>query len=153
MNGYQLIRALEERTDGRWRPSPGAVYPALAQLQDEALVEPADGDGKVFALTETGRAEAEKADDRARPWEAMAGTVQDAEPDSGPRAELWQALSALSQAARAAVQSGDDAVVSAAARLLDESRRGVYRLLADGVDESESSHARGSGEDIEDTDG
>src|SRR5919199_4202005 len=37
-NGYQLIQAIEERTGGIWRPSPGAVYPALQQLEDEGLV-------------------------------------------------------------------------------------------------------------------
>ena len=35
MHGYELITELEERTGGRWRPSPGSVYPALAQLEDE----------------------------------------------------------------------------------------------------------------------
>src|SRR5436853_7787787 len=33
-NGYQLMQAIEERSGGRWRPSPGAVYPSLAQLED-----------------------------------------------------------------------------------------------------------------------
>ena len=37
MHGYELITDLEDRTGGRWRPSPGAIYPALAQLEDEGL--------------------------------------------------------------------------------------------------------------------
>ena len=40
MHGYELIGELEERTGGRWRPSPGSVYPTLAQLEDEGLVRP-----------------------------------------------------------------------------------------------------------------
>src|SRR5437588_6074187 len=33
-NGYQLMQAIEERSEGFWRPSPGSVYPTLAQLED-----------------------------------------------------------------------------------------------------------------------
>src|SRR5579885_3549363 len=37
-NGYQLMQEIEERSEGVWRPSPGSVYPALAQLEDEGLI-------------------------------------------------------------------------------------------------------------------
>src|SRR5688500_1336560 len=37
-NGYQMIQGIEERSLGVWRPSPGSVYPALQQLEDEGLV-------------------------------------------------------------------------------------------------------------------
>ena len=37
MHGYQIITVLAERTEGGWRPSPGAVYPALSLLADEGL--------------------------------------------------------------------------------------------------------------------
>ena len=56
MHGYELIGELEERTGGRWRPSPGSVYPTLAQLEDEGLVRSFDDDGrKRFELTDAGR--------------------------------------------------------------------------------------------------
>ena len=38
-HGYDLIKALEERTGGAYRPSPGVVYPTLALLEDEGLRE------------------------------------------------------------------------------------------------------------------
>src|SRR5262245_9517929 len=38
-NGYQIMSEVEERSGGAWRPSPGAVYPALQQLADEGLIE------------------------------------------------------------------------------------------------------------------
>src|SRR5262249_48421169 len=38
-NGYQIIQEIGERSGGVWRPSPGSVYPALQQLEDEALIE------------------------------------------------------------------------------------------------------------------
>ena len=37
-NGYQLIQELTERSGGVWRPSPGSIYPALQQLEDEGLI-------------------------------------------------------------------------------------------------------------------
>ena len=38
-NGYQIMQELEQRSRGMWRPSPGAVYPALQQLEDEGLID------------------------------------------------------------------------------------------------------------------
>src|SRR5271167_4854076 len=50
-NGYQLMQAIEERSGGRWRPSPGSVYPALAQLEDEGLIHATERDGaRVFEI-------------------------------------------------------------------------------------------------------
>src|SRR5213080_658585 len=54
-NGYQLMQAIEERSDGAWRPSPGSVYPTLQQLEDEGLVTAVQRDGqRVFEITEAG---------------------------------------------------------------------------------------------------
>jgi len=72
MHGYELIQEFEQRTGGRWRPSPGSVYPTLAQLEDEGLVAAVDDDGrKRFELTDTGRTwldEHPEEGERA-PWE------------------------------------------------------------------------------------
>src|SRR5215212_9377682 len=55
-NGYQLMQEIEHRSDGTWRPSPGSVYPALQQLEDERLVVTAEHDGnRVFEITDAGR--------------------------------------------------------------------------------------------------
>ena len=54
-NGYQIIQEIAERSEGGWKPSPGAVYPALQQLTDEGLVVAEENEGrKTFRLTETG---------------------------------------------------------------------------------------------------
>ena len=69
MHGYEMIQELEERTDGVWRPSPGAVYPALQLLEDQGLVTAdAEAGKRLFSLTDTGREEAAKAGDR-KPWD------------------------------------------------------------------------------------
>ena len=55
-NGYQIMSEIEERSGGAWRPSPGAVYPALSQLADEGLIVGEESSGRrVFRLTDEGR--------------------------------------------------------------------------------------------------
>jgi DNA-binding PadR family transcriptional regulator len=55
-HGYEIIRALEERSRGAYAPSPGAVYPTLQMLQDMDYVAGREQDGKrVYALTDAGR--------------------------------------------------------------------------------------------------
>src|SRR5215471_5420727 len=57
-NGYQIIQEIGERSGGVWRPSPGSVYPALQQLEDEALIEAETPEGgrRRYALTGEGLA-------------------------------------------------------------------------------------------------
>src|SRR3546814_726110 len=43
-HGYDLIKELEERTGGAYRPSPGVIYPTLALLEDEGFIRPAAGE-------------------------------------------------------------------------------------------------------------
>ena len=63
-HGYELMRQLEERTDGAYRASAGTVYPTLSQLEDEGLARPEPHDGRrVYALTEAGRSAVEAARD------------------------------------------------------------------------------------------
>ena len=37
-HGYELIKAIEEMTDGEYAPSPGVVYPTLTMLEDMGLI-------------------------------------------------------------------------------------------------------------------
>ena len=72
-NGYQLMQAIEERSQGAWRPSPGSVYPTLAQLEDEGLIRSAEADGaRRFEITDSGRAHLETRADEPAPWEPPA---------------------------------------------------------------------------------
>jgi DNA-binding PadR family transcriptional regulator len=61
-HGYELIKALEERTGGAYRPSPGVIYPTLALLEDEGFIRPAAGEGgrKLYEATDAGREALEK---------------------------------------------------------------------------------------------
>jgi DNA-binding PadR family transcriptional regulator len=54
--GYELLRELERRYGPAYRPSPGSIYPALAALRAEQLVEPVGGGRRTaFAPTTEGR--------------------------------------------------------------------------------------------------
>lgn len=57
-NGYTVMQALADAVGGSWKPSPGAIYPALLALEDAGLITTADdGTGsKVYSLTASGRA-------------------------------------------------------------------------------------------------
>ena len=56
-HGYELIKALEERSNGFYSPSPGMVYPALSWLEDMGYASvAAEGVKKLYSITETGRA-------------------------------------------------------------------------------------------------
>jgi DNA-binding PadR family transcriptional regulator len=60
-HGYELIKALEERSGGFYVPSPGMVYPALTFLEEigHATVEAA-GAKKLYSITEEGRTHLEQ---------------------------------------------------------------------------------------------
>ncbi len=151
MNGYQIIQALDERTGGAWKPSPGAIYPALAQLEDEGLVEPVEEGGrKAFRLTDAGRAEVEAATG-PKPWEFE---EQDTADDGrrAPVKELWGAFAQVATANQAVTQTGDPELVRAATELLVETRRSLYRLLADGApaERGASDEPRGGGDGPQD---
>ena len=53
--GYEIIRALEERSHGFYTPSPGVVYPTLQMLEEMGYASSTERDGKkVFTITEEG---------------------------------------------------------------------------------------------------
>lgn len=59
MSGSEMINEIEKKTDGRWKPSPGSIYPLLSWLQDNNYVKelPAEGGGmKRYTLTDDGKA-------------------------------------------------------------------------------------------------
>ena len=56
-HGYELIKALEERSDGFYAPSPGMVYPALTWLEEMGYASvAAEGAKKLYSITDSGRA-------------------------------------------------------------------------------------------------
>jgi len=127
-NGYQIMQEVEERSDGVWRPSPGSVYPALQQLEDEGLIRSEETDGRrLLSLTDAGRRYLEdRGPDAPAPWEQMSGEVSDA------AFELAGLMRELGFAFVQVMRTGSDAQLSRAREVLVATRREVYRILADG---------------------
>ncbi|MFZ3391724.1 PadR family transcriptional regulator [Rhodococcus sp. 7Tela_A2] len=125
MHGYQLMQAIAERTGGAWRPSPGAIYPTIAQLEDEGLVVvDKNGGRKLVSLTDEGRALVE--DPENVPTDPFEGHTREAEtPD------LRAALHGLQHAARSVAATGTDADVTAAHKVLTDAKKALYRILAE----------------------
>jgi len=127
-NGYQLMQEIEQRTNGAWKPSSGSIYPALQQLEDEGIVQTAEGEGrKMFALTDEGKTYVRE--NRAKwtaPWEGM-------EEDEGPSEEAVKIRDVIAQLAMAymqVIQVGTDSQRSEASRVLVGARQALYRILA-----------------------
>jgi len=56
-HGYDIIKALEERSSGFYAPSPGVIYPTLTFLEEAGYaVSAPEGAKKVFSITEAGSA-------------------------------------------------------------------------------------------------
>jgi DNA-binding PadR family transcriptional regulator len=55
-HGYELIKALEERSGGFYSPSPGMIYPALTWLEEVGYASvAAEGTKKLYSITDAGR--------------------------------------------------------------------------------------------------
>ena len=126
-NGYQVIQELEARSEGAWRPSPGSVYPAFQLLADEGLVhsESRDG-GNVFELTDAGRSFVEEHREAlGSPWTLAGQGVPD-----GVR-ELGKLMLQVGIAVKQVMQAGGETQSAEAAKVLAETRRSLYRILAE----------------------
>jgi len=128
LNGYQIIQALDERTSGAWKPSPGAIYPALNQLEDEGLIAPSDAEGqKVFVLTEAGQQAAAAIE--TKPWDTV--NEQYKPVDAEGVATFWPEFGKLAMAARSLAMSGSPRQVKAATELVQVTRRKLFAILAE----------------------
>lgn len=122
-NGYGLIKAIAEKTDGAWKPSPGSVYPTLSQLVDEGLVAKEDGPRGAYSLTEEGTAHV------TENREAIDAALDNAR-EGGSGSELRDAarklLGSLQQFRGASAEQQ-----SRAKEKVDQLRRELYGILAE----------------------
>jgi DNA-binding PadR family transcriptional regulator len=126
-NGYGMIQEISQRSGGLWQPSPGAMYPALAGLEDEGLiaVQPQDGK-KTYTLTEAGRTYVqENAEALREPW------ASEQEGGRDNHIDLRSALHGLMGAVKQVAQAGTAAQMKEAATILNTARKGLYKLLAE----------------------
>jgi DNA-binding PadR family transcriptional regulator len=120
-HGYEIIKAVQEKTNGCYSPSPGMVYPALTYLEEigYALGE-SDGVKKLYRLTDAGRAHV--AEQRSHVDAVLARLIH-----VGQR--MRRARLAFDEEERPAGSTALDA-----ARALDEARRDFKEALFDALD-------------------
>jgi DNA-binding PadR family transcriptional regulator len=129
MHGYELIQQIEERSGGRWRPSPGSVYPTLQMLADEGLVTGDESGGRrLFTLTEAGTAQAQRHAADA-PW-----TQRGSDPEWEAVRQVMEELGQLGMAVRQVVSVGTDEQRAEILGAVADVRRRAYRLLAESPD-------------------
>jgi DNA-binding PadR family transcriptional regulator len=121
-HGYELMKRLEETTGGRWRPSPGSIYPMLQLLEDEGLVRAREDEGRrVYELTELGTEQA----DRTKLDELIQG------PDGRGGSDLRNEVRLMHLAAKQVGVAGTPEQVEQASTIVREARQALYRLLTD----------------------
>jgi DNA-binding PadR family transcriptional regulator len=132
-NGYQIIQEIGERTQGVWRPSAGSVYPALQQLEDEGLITAAAGEDRRrnYTLTDEGRAYVQAhADELKASWDAVTGSVDDA------AVQMHNLVRQVAMATVQVAQAGTPAQVQQASKILADTRKALYRILASDDEEA-----------------
>ena len=130
-HGYQLIKAIEDLTEGEYAPSPGVVYPTLTMLEEMGFIEQSGGEGarKPYQITDSGRAHIEEneeeADELVRRLKALSPS-HSAEGGS----PIWRAMRNLGQAIRDRIAHGEitEETKFELAALIDELAQKIERL-------------------------
>ena len=122
-HGYDLMRAIEERSGGIWSPSPGSIYPTLQALEDEGLITFDTVEGrKTASITDAGQQ-----------WLAEHGPEDDGvfkQPEGAGRAiALRQEMHQLRDVVMLATRQGGD-TADEAVKILAQARKDLYALLA-----------------------
>ena len=126
MHGYEIIRELEKKSHGFWRPSPGSVYPTLQMLEEQDLVKSTDSGGKkVYELTDAGKAEAEKAKTQG-PW-GWHGKHRDFEAGMAMRSTFFELVGAFKSVA----MTEDQALREKAIEIIKEATKKLESLQSD----------------------
>ncbi len=128
LHGYELIAELEDRSEGRWRPSPGSMYPTLGRLEEKGLItgSVSEGDGpdgkRSYELTEEGHQWVARRDpDAPTPW---------AEGETGPGGGLRPLVAEVMSATKQIGRFGTDEQRSEATEVLKNAKSELYRILA-----------------------
>ena len=109
---------------GPGAPAPGSVYPTVSQLADEGLVRTEKAEGRsVIHLTDAGRT---YVDEHREELDAVWNTAAAEDGFGALRESVGLAMGAVAQVA----QVGREEQVTEAVRLLDDTRRRLYLLLA-----------------------
>jgi DNA-binding PadR family transcriptional regulator len=119
-HGYDIITELDNKSNGRYRPSPGSVYPTLTMLEEGGFITGDAAEGKrIFTITDAGREMLAK-----KPADA---TAEDGDDGIDLRGSAMKLNAAVMQAARASDTTSQQQV----REILDTARREIYKILAE----------------------
>jgi DNA-binding PadR family transcriptional regulator len=135
-HGYEIIKALEERSSGRYAPSPGTVYPTLQYLEDMGLVRAEqEAERRTYHLTAAGRTElaAREAEVQAF-WQRLEGPA----PSAASQAELGFLQDDMDQLTRTvwgglqgALDRDDHGTIRRVRQAIEHCQQEVRRIIAD----------------------
>jgi DNA-binding PadR family transcriptional regulator len=126
-HGYDLIREIREKG---WSGGAGSVYPLLAALEAAGLIAGRDeGDRRIYEITDQGRTVlGEHAAELERFLNDDGG---DEEAEAGAAAQLRDSAGKLMRAISQLDPSSKPETIERVRKLLDESRKEIYKLLAE----------------------
>ena len=137
-HGYELIKAIEEMTDGHYAPSPGIVYPTLTMLEDMGLIaeKKSKDSKKIFEATDDGRAHLEENEEEVDELiERLEGHGR--RRSKGNRPEIGRAIGNLMTALRNRIahEGWNEALLHEVIDILDEAAQRIERLKDSRPDE------------------
>ena len=140
-HGYQLIKAIEELTEGEYAPSPGIVYPTLTMLEDMGLIreQKSKDSKKVFEATDDGRAHLEENEDEVEELiEKLEGHGRTRR--HGQRPEIGRAIGNLMTALRnrVATDGWNEQLLEEVIDVLDDAAQRIERAKKRTRDEDEN---------------
>ena len=125
-HGYAIMGELKERVGGGWKPSPGAIYPALLGLVESGHVQSFEREGtRMYVLTATGREAARNAGSASR-WSSLTARAESGEPRQavGSVLDSFAASSALRRRlVEPARQQEIEAILARASAEIEEALR------------------------------
>lgn len=130
-HGYELIKAIEEMTEGEYAPSPGIVYPTLTMLEDMGLIEEAKSADtkKIYEATDEGRAHLEENSDEVEELiERLEGHGRHRR--RGQRPEIGRAIGNLMTALRnrIAEEGWNEKLLDEVVDILDDAAQRIERV-------------------------
>ena len=129
-HGYELIKAIEELTEGEYAPSPGVVYPTLTMLEDIGYISErkSKDSKKIYEATDEGRTHLEENEEEVDDlFERLEGHGRTRR--HGQRPEIGRAIGNLMTALRnrVAAEGWNDEILEEIVDVLDEAAQRVER--------------------------
>lgn len=122
-HGYQLIKELEARQGGFYRPSPGSVYPNLQLLEEGGYLTSEQMEGKrIYTITESGK---QLLAERENPHH-----LKEQVETQQPLIELKNAVMELKGAVMQVARGGNLDRVSQVQEILKRAKREIYAILS-----------------------